>query len=156
EDRSGRQLDVLALGRGDRAAAADEDPEQRSLAAADDATDDPADGAARADLADLTLDAFALDRLRHRSTDRVAAPLDGNLVERHRHAAFAIRPRGLVDRADDAAHHRPGWDQHAVAAVEVHHRGGLEPLFDLGGVGIQLVLQPHVELLSHRDGAGSA
>ena len=50
QDRPGRQRDVLAFGRGDRAAAADEHAEQRALGAAEDAADDRADARARADL----------------------------------------------------------------------------------------------------------
>ena len=59
-------VDVLAFGRRDRAAAADQHAEQRALHAAEDAADDRADAGAGADLAGFTLDAFALERLRSR------------------------------------------------------------------------------------------
>ena len=44
-----RQLDFLAFGRGDGAAAADQDAGQRALEAAEDAADDRADAGAGAD-----------------------------------------------------------------------------------------------------------
>src|SRR5262245_13252510 len=63
EHRARLQRDVLAFGRRDRAAAANQDADERALGAADDAADDRADARAGADLADLALDAFALERL---------------------------------------------------------------------------------------------
>src|SRR4051812_40187279 len=96
KDGSGRQRDVLALGRRDGAAAADEDAEERPLGAAEDAADDRADAGPRADLGGFTLDALALDRLRHRRVDRIGAAVDGELIERHRHRAPALGARGLL------------------------------------------------------------
>ena len=50
QHRSGRQLDVLAFGRRDRAAAADQNAGHRAFDAAEDAADDRADAGAGADL----------------------------------------------------------------------------------------------------------
>ena len=49
QDRALRQLDFLAFGRRDRAAAADQDAGERALEAAEDAADDRADAGAGAD-----------------------------------------------------------------------------------------------------------
>src|ERR1041385_4297149 len=95
--------DVLAFGGRDRAAAADQDAEQRAFRAAEDPADDGADARARADLAGLALDPFALERLLHGRVDRIAAAAHGDLIERDGEAALAIRARGLVHRAHDAA-----------------------------------------------------
>ena len=43
---------------------------------------------------------------------------DGNLIERHGEAALAVGSRRPVHRADDAAHHRTGGNQHLVALYE--------------------------------------
>src|SRR5690349_18300568 len=61
EHGSGRERDVLALGRCDGAAAADQHAEQRTLGAAEDAADDGPNARAGADLRRFTLDAFALN-----------------------------------------------------------------------------------------------
>ena len=73
QHRAGGQLDVLALGCRDGAAAADQDAGERALEAAEDAADDRADAGAGADLPDLTPNPLALDRLGHRRVDRVGA-----------------------------------------------------------------------------------
>ena len=150
--RPGGQLDVLPLGRGNRAAAADEDAGQRALRAAQDGADDRAGARADADLLLLAHDAFALERLRHRGADRVRAAVDRHAVERDRHRALAVGARGLVDRADDAAHRRSRRHEDAAALVtQVDHRRRLEAILDLRGLGAERVGQPDVELGADRD-----
>src|SRR4029077_4877702 len=108
------------FGRGNRAAAADQDAEQRALRAAEDAAENCADAGARADLAGFTLDAFALERLADRAAHRIGAPVDAHLVERDGEAALAIGARRLVHRANDAARPRAGGNQGVFA------RGGID------------------------------
>ena len=84
--------------------------------------------------------------------DRIRAAVDRDLVERDRHAALALGARRLGHRADDAAHHRAGRHQHAVALVaQIDQRRRLEAILDLRGLRAQRVLQPHVELGADRD-----
>ena len=93
---------------------------------------------------------FALDRLRHRGVDRIAPAADRDLIERDRQAALAVGARRLVDRADDAAQRRARGNQHVVALIEIDHRRRGEAILDLRGVGAQLALEAHVDLLAGR------
>src|SRR5262245_58247461 len=69
QKRPGGQVDVLSFGSRDRTAAADEDAGHGALHAAEDRAEDRAGARADADLLLLALDAFALQRLRHRGAD---------------------------------------------------------------------------------------
>src|SRR3954462_10090304 len=128
ENRTGRQGDVLPFGRRDRAAAADEDAEQRALDPADDAADDRADTGAGANLAGLTLDPLALERLGDGAAHRIVAAVDRQLVERHREAALALHAGRLRDAADDAADRGTGRNEDVVALEQVRDGDRFEPL----------------------------
>ena len=151
QDRARRQLDVGAFGGRDRSAGADQDAGERALEAAEDAADDRADAGAGADPAGLAADAFALERLGDRGADRIASAVDRDLIECQRQLALPLEAARLVHRADDAAHHRTGRDEHTLAAPQVDHRGRLEPILDLRRLGAERGLQPDVELGAYRD-----
>ena len=72
----GVELDVLAFGRRDDAAAADQHAGDRALHAAENAADDAADRGAGADLLGVLTIAAALERLGDRAADRVVAAVD--------------------------------------------------------------------------------
>ena len=71
-----REVNVLAFGRGNHAAAADQDAGDGTLHAAENAADDRADAGARANAPGLALEAFALERLRHVGAHVVRAAVD--------------------------------------------------------------------------------
>ena len=70
-------------------------PSSAPFDAAEDAADDRADAGAGADLPDLALDAFALERLRDGAAHRIVAAVDRDLIERDRQAALALGARRL-------------------------------------------------------------
>ena len=55
----------------------------------------------------------------------IVAAADGNLVERHRQAALAVGARRAIHRRHEAAHHRAGGDDHAIALVQVDDASSL-------------------------------
>ena len=87
---------------------------------------------------------------RHRGVDRIAPAANRDLIERDRQAAFAVGPRGLVHRADDAAQRRARGNQHVIPLIEVDHGRRDEAILDLRRVGAQLALEADVDLLARR------
>ena len=126
-------------------------PAMRALEAAEDAADDRADARAGADLADLTLDALALDRLGDGAADRVAAPVHGELVEAHGEAALPVDAAGRRHRAHDAAQLGAGGNHHALAHLQVDQGRRQEAVLDLVAARVERILQADVELLADRD-----
>ena len=93
-----RQIDVLALGRGDGAAAADEDAGERAFAAAENRAEDAADARANPDLFLLAHDPFALERLRHGGANRIGAAVDRDAIEGDRQAPLrSVRVASLTE-----------------------------------------------------------
>src|SRR6185436_6405441 len=140
------QVDVLAFGGDQHAAGADQDAGDRALHATDDAADDRANAGARADLADFTLEAFALDRVGDRRPDVGRAPVNRQSRELDGHAALAIRARCLVDRGHVADEQRPGRNHQIVSLVEIDDRRGLDAILDNRSLRRQRRLQAHVKL----------
>ena len=110
------RIDVRALGRGHRAAAADEHAEERALAAADDAADDRADRGARADARDV------LDPSCRRSPAHRRAQPVGDLPMRISSNDSVRLPRRSIfpaatDRAHEPAHDRPGRNRRAASPI---------------------------------------
>src|SRR5688500_5655748 len=89
---AGFELDVLALGGRDHAAAADQDAGNRALHAAENAADDRADAGAGADALGFVLQAAALERLGHRGTHVAGAAVHGETRELDPDAALALEP----------------------------------------------------------------
>ena len=146
---------VLAFGRRNRAAAADQHAEQSTLDAADDAADDRADRGSGANACGFSLDAFAFERLRHRAAHRVDTFAHRDLVERNRQLPSTIGAGGLIDCPHDPPQDRPRRDQHLAAAIDVDDGGRLEPILDLRGRGGQFGLQPDIDLLPDWNGVAA-
>src|SRR5262245_27171444 len=102
-DRSGGKRDVLAVGRRDRAAGADDGTKNRALDAADDAAHDAAHAGARGGHGAFFSDPLALEDLHGRATNVAIASAHRELVERQRQRPVAIDAARLVDVTHDAS-----------------------------------------------------
>src|SRR5918997_406901 len=85
-----------------RASATDQDAGERALEAAQDAADDGADAGGRADLAGLTTNTGAFDRLCDRRANRIVAAVDRDLIEAEREHALPFETARPLHRADHA------------------------------------------------------
>src|SRR3954454_11856523 len=122
ENSPGGQGDVLAFGRSDGAAAADEDAEQRALDPAEDAANHRPDTGAGANLPGLPLYPLALERLGDGAAHRIVAAVDRDLVERHRQAALALCAGRIRDTADHPADGGTGRDEDFVSLEQIRDR----------------------------------
>src|SRR6185436_19992088 len=103
QHRALRQIDLLAFGRGNRAAATDEDASERSLAAAQDAADDRADAGAGTNLHRVTLVALAFEHLSDHSAHRIRPVVECHLIEADGHRRLAIETSGRSNGGYDPA-----------------------------------------------------
>ena len=85
-------------------------------------------------LADLALDALALDGVDGVGAKRIAAAVNDDLVKGQRQLARSIGARGAIDGADDAVHLRARRHEHAIALHQIDDGCRLEPVLDLRGV----------------------
>src|SRR5262249_38750593 len=91
QHRTLRQLDLLALGRRNRAAAADQNASQRALEATENATEDRTDACAGSDASSLALDPLALDRLGDGAPHGIRTTVHRHLIETDGHLRSAVR-----------------------------------------------------------------
>ena len=89
QNGTGRQIRVAALGRGNRAAAADQNPDERSPRAAEETADNRAHHRGGTD-ARHVVPHLAVERLGHGRAQPVRPVADAKLVERERQAAAPI------------------------------------------------------------------
>src|SRR5688572_22437790 len=128
EHRAGGQLDVLAFGCGNHAAAANQDSGDGALHAAENAADDGANAGTGANALGLTLDAFAFERLRRVGANVVGAVVHLQAGEHDRQLALAIGARGAINRRHITFDRRSSWDQQVVALIQVDHRGAFDAI----------------------------
>src|SRR5204862_2622420 len=108
QNRTLREVDLLTLRGGDRAATADHRTQHRAFAAAEDGTENGTDPRADACLANITPYALSFDRLRDGAAYGIRATVDRDLVEADGHLRGAIHTPRRLDGRDDAAHQRAG------------------------------------------------
>src|SRR5688500_16795578 len=112
DDRSGRQRDVLAVGRRNRAARANHGAEDGSLHAAEKAAYDAADACADSGRAHFLTDAAALEDAGSGAAHVVLPPAYDHAIERERQASGAFDAPCGPDTRDDATDDRAGRDEH--------------------------------------------
>ena len=147
------QVDVLALRRGDHAAATDQHSGNRALHAAQDATKNGAHAGAGTDSFGLTLKAVAFKSLRHVRANVASTAVHRQARELNSQAALAVGPAGAVDRRHVAGDPRTRRHHDIVAAVEVDHGRGFNGVFHLRGIGGEGRHQPHVEFATRGYGS---
>src|SRR6185503_20548990 len=96
------QIDVLAFGRRDRAARANDGTDHSALQASKQAAENHTGSGANSGGARLVADTATLEHLGRHGANGIRAAADFHLIERQRQAADPINTTGTLDAGDNA------------------------------------------------------